>query len=274
VSRSMTATAEPPKGHTPAVEAPKADPPPAKPPVIGERQFAMVGGRETWRVYSECPETRARYWKYEQPATFGGVDGDGRQVAPLQRWRHERSPAAEFLHLVSDRRLSPLPPRESEAVEAEAVEAEADKLDAAGFATAAKMLREGHAARPAVPAGSAVPVARKPEFEVAPALWIPFVEFYGLIDRHASGDFGTLGTFDDIEVSDEARFCPPLFSPAVQSAVAVESGEGIVRSRLEIPSHTAAGLSRQGYRTGDAIDVVTLLRDGQPQRTVCLIRRS
>jgi hypothetical protein len=51
------------------------------------------------------------------------------------------------------------------------------------------------------------------------------------IKRHASGDWGVVGHIDDAkDLTDDQRWCPVLFGKAVENAVAIEMGAGLVES--------------------------------------------
>jgi hypothetical protein len=57
-------------------------------------------------------------------------------------------------------------------------------------------------------------------------------ELRGFLRRHINGDFGVHGKLADVALSDDQRWVPPLYSQAVQNAVAIESGSGVIKSRF------------------------------------------
>lgn len=58
--------------------------------------------------------------------------------------------------------------------------------------------------------------------------------FRDYLGRHAAGDHGTLGTSVGIEPTEDQLWCPVAFGVDVQNAVAIRSGEGIVRSIYQV----------------------------------------
>jgi hypothetical protein len=90
-----------------------------------------------------------------------------------------------------------------------------------------------------------------------------------LLRRHVAGDLGDLGPVDQAVVSDDARYCPPLCADlAARSAVAIESGRGLVFSRYPYPPENIPPNQSAGDHK---IVVITAIVPGQPERNVTLI---
>lgn len=51
-----------------------------------------------------------------------------------------------------------------------------------------------------------------------------------LLRRHAGGDWGDFGKADDVSLTEDMRWAPPVFGWPVRNAAAIEAGRGLVRS--------------------------------------------
>jgi hypothetical protein len=97
-----------------------------------------------------------------------------------------------------------------------------------------------------------------------------------LLDRHARGDHGENGSSVGVQPNADQEFCPFLFDPAVQNAVAIKAGNGLVKSRYNLhrpgidspqPSSSDRVEPRRRRNKDEVALVVTLLIPGQAPRS-------
>jgi hypothetical protein len=62
---------------------------------------------------------------------------------------------------------------------------------------------------------------------------------------HGNGLWGSYGQPEDVQLDDDHRWCPPMFSQSIQNAVAYEKRSGLIRSLWP-----AAGIEIISYESG------------------------
>jgi hypothetical protein len=87
-----------------------------------------------------------------------------------------------------------------------------------------------------------------------------------LLRSHANGHWGEHGDIGDHqELTEDQRWCPPLFGQGTTNAIAVADGAGIVRSVYEIPAETR-------HAQAECVEIVTLLEHERVE-TLIISRR-
>lgn len=261
MSTTLTSPARPAKATTieATVETPAA---PVDPNV------RVIDGRTIHRIPSFDRASGERFFVYrevvEQPPVVreAGIDPETglprlltQHKPPVVVWEAGGSATAKF-HAVSH----VVDSAEFDARVPSAIHDEMDRLVASGFAETAALLADKLPPRPGIPGQvfdlGAVRASRRLGFDAATVR--------GFLYRHAAGDFGTHGKLTDL--SDEARFAPPVFGPLACSIVAIEEGAGLVVSRYvhKAPEFRSANdlTPVPGRFKEVAIDVATLLSPG------------
>jgi hypothetical protein len=102
---------------------------------------------------------------------------------------------------------------------------------------------------------------------------VPAPMWWGLVQRHVSGDHGLIGTTTDAHEIDDASFAPELAEPAARNAATLRVGEGLVRSRYEFPADCLNGLTPKQRRPDGSsrlvLEILTLLANNAGSRTLC-----
>lgn len=82
---------------------------------------------------------------------------------------------------------------------------------------------------------------------------VPFEAIRGAVEGHQAGDFGLLGKLDDApDLDDDMLWCPAAYGTAVERAVAIRNGRGVVMShhRIEYQAKGRAEVVEVIIRTG------------------------
>ena len=254
----------------------------APPPARFETK--VIGGMEITRSPVVCPITghpsfHYRHFRPIVQVTVGGLNVvtdqpdvavavATRQVRPPgstgnnPAWFHDQTAGQEWDAIGSHGHMAewsfrrPTPIRDALAGLHKVAPAYADSV-AASPEYAAKLAAEEKAAAK----GSGLFVV--PTARVSPGVYrrlgINPESLKGMLDRHTAGDFGSVGSIADVELSDEMRFCPYRFSELVQDAAAIESGWGLVKSRYPVKV--------EGNQDPEIVKIATLLVPGQELRT-------
>lgn len=101
--------------------------------------------------------------------------------------------------------------------------------------------------------------------------------------RHSSGDHGEIGSLAEFKPTDDQLWLPEITDLLARNARAIAKGDGIVRSRFEVPADQIALIDPAWLlkmhrltpaTAGDLrIDVATLLTPGRPPRTHVRLER-
>jgi hypothetical protein len=92
--------------------------------------------------------------------------------------------------------------------------------------------------------------------------------------RHAKSDSGAFGRGEDhADLSEDQLWCPAMFSQAVQNAVAIRTGFGLVRSHYITPEDPQPALQftapvRDDRRRAEEIEVWTILEGSQAETMI------